>query len=212
MATSVSLANFIERGTGRDFADLLSERLFAPAGMATAVLSPNTRVPPDGVVGYEGNDDVGFLPADNGIYWFGDAGIAASLNDMLAWECHIDATRNDPGSLYNRLSAPAFYADGTPATYAHGLRQDVYRGLNFTGHGGGLRGFGSYRMHLAAERLSVVVMFNHGTSAFNAATMLVDAALGLDAADETIPPSGWDGCGWMKRRGLSCAPWRMPTA
>ncbi|MCR6498134.1 D-aminopeptidase [Shinella sp. CPCC 101442] len=196
------LGELIERGTGRDLADLLAERLFVPAGMSTAVLSPNTRVPPDGVIGYEGNDDVGFLPADNGVYWFGDAGIAASLDDMLAWECHIDATRDDPGGVYNRLSAPAFYADGAPATYAYGLRQDVYRGLNFTGHGGGLRGFGSYRMHLAKERLSVVVMFNHGTSAYNAATMLVDAALGLDTATETIPPTDWDGLWLDEAQGL----------
>lgn len=190
------LGELIERGTGRDFADLLSERLFALAGMATAILAPNTHVPPDGVIGYEGNDDVGFLPADNGVYWFGDAGIAASLDDMLCWECHVDATRDDPDSLYNRLSAPAFYADGTPATYAFGLRQDVYKGLKFTGHGGGLRGFGSYRIHVAEERLSVVVMFNHGTSAFGATTMLVDAALGLDGAAEAILPSNWDGL-WL---------------
>lgn len=196
------LGELIERGTGRDFADLLAERLFAPAGMATAILSPNTRVPADDVIGYEGNDDVGFLPADNGVYWFGDAGIAASLDDMLAWECHIDATRDDPDSLYNRLSAPAFYADGTPATYAYGLRRDIYNGLEFTGHGGGLRGFGSYRMHVAGERLSVVVMFNHGTSAFNATTMLVDAALGLDAEAQGQLPTDWDGLWLDEAQGL----------
>lgn len=196
------LGELIERGTGRDLADLLADRLFRPAGMSTAVLSPNTRVPPDGVIGYEGNDDVGFLPADNGVYWFGDAGIAAALDDMLAWECYIDATRDDPDGLYNRLSAPVFYADGAPATYAYGLRQDVYRGLTFTGHGGGLRGFGSYRMHVAAERLSVVVMFNHGTSAYNAATMLVDAALGLGKADEALPPANWNGLWLDEAQGL----------
>ena len=32
------LAELIERGTGRDFGELLSERLFGPAGMKTAVL------------------------------------------------------------------------------------------------------------------------------------------------------------------------------
>lgn len=196
------LGEMIERGTGRDIADLLSERLFKPAGMSTAVLAPNARVPLDGVVGYEGNDDVGFLPADNGVYWFGDAGIAASLDDMLAWECHIDATRDDPASLYNRISAPAFYADGTPATYAYGLRRDVYNGLAFTGHGGGLRGFSSYRMHVAEERLSVVVIFNHDTSTFTAAAALVDAALGRESQDEALRPEGWDGLWLDEAQGL----------
>lgn len=45
------LAELIERGTGRDFGELLSERLFAPAGMKTAVLSPDARHPLDGVIG-----------------------------------------------------------------------------------------------------------------------------------------------------------------
>ncbi|WP_313529233.1 D-aminopeptidase [Shinella sp.] len=196
------LGELIERGTGRDLAGLLAERLFVPAGMSTAVLSPNTRVPLDGVVGYEGNDDVGFLPADNRVYWFGDAGIAASLNDMLAWECHIDATRDDPDGLYNRLSAPVFYADGTSATYAYGLRQDIYNGMRFTGHGGGLRGFSSFRMHVAEERLSVVVMFNHDTSTFTAAAALVDAALGRESSAETIPPADWDGLWLDEAQGL----------
>ena len=196
------LGEMIERGTGRDIADLLSERLFKPAGMATAVLASDARVPLDGVVGYEGNDDVGFLPADNGVYWFGDAGIAASLDDMLAWECHIDASRNDPDSLYNRISAPAFYADGTPATYAYGLRRDIYNGLTFTGHGGGLRGFSSYRMHVAEERLSVVVIFNHDTSTFTAAAALVDAALGRESQGEALCPEDWDGLWLDEAQGL----------
>ena len=196
------LGEMIERGTGRDFAGLLAERLFAPAGMSTAMLAPDTHVPPDGVVGYEGNDDVGFLPADNGVYWFGDAGIAATLDDMLAWECHIDATRDDPDSLYNRLSAPVFYADGTPATYAYGLRRDVYNGLAFTGHGGALRGFSSHRLHVAAERLSVVVMFNHDTNTFTAAATLLDAALGRDGQAETVRPEGWDGLWLDEAQGL----------
>ncbi|WP_337183748.1 D-aminopeptidase [Shinella sp.] len=196
------LGEMIERGTGRDFAGLLAERLFAPAGMSTAVLAPDARVPLDGVVGYEGNDDVGFLPADNGVYWFGDAGISASLDDMLAWECHIDATRDDPESLYNRLSAPAFYADGTPATYAYGLRRDVHNGLEFTGHGGGLRGFSSYRMHVAGERLSVVVIFNHDTSTFTAAAALVDAALGRESRSEAVRPEAWDGLWLDEAQGL----------
>ena len=139
----------------------------------------DARQPLDGVIGYEGNDEIGFLPADNGVYWFGDAGISASLDDMLAWEVHIDATRNAPKSLYNRLAAPVTYADGTPADYGYGLRRDSWSGVKYTSHGGGLRGFSSYRLHAAEERLSVVVMFNHDTATFTSAISLMEATLGL---------------------------------
>lgn len=191
------LAELIERNSGKTFSELLQERLFAPAGMSTAVLVPDARQPLDSVIGYEGNDEIGFLPARNGVYWFGDSGISAALTDLLAWECHIDATRNDVGGLYNRLSAPVTYSDGSPAAYGYGLRRDVWGGVRITGHGGGVRGFSSYRLHAADERLSIVVMFNHDTSTFSAATFLMEAALGLTTTPtENVKPEGWDGL-WL---------------
>jgi D-aminopeptidase len=51
-----------------------------------------------------------------------------------------------------------------------------------TGHGGALRGWRSQRFYLPAERLSVVVMFNHMADANAAARMLLAAAL-----DEPTP-------------------------
>jgi D-aminopeptidase len=196
------LGELIERGSGRAFADLLTERIFTPAGMKTAVLAPDTRYPVDDVVGYEGNDEVGFLPAQNGVYWFGDSGISASLDDLLAWETYVDATRDDPKSLYKRISVPITYGDGSPAGYGYGLRRDNVAGVNVTGHGGGLRGFSSFRLHAADERLSVVVMFNHDTRTFSAAAALIDAALGRDTRIETIRPEGWDGLWLDEEQGL----------
>ncbi|WP_312528201.1 D-aminopeptidase [Paracoccus sp. (in: a-proteobacteria)] len=190
------LAELIERASGRDFGELLAERIFAPAGMSTACLAADTSKSLDGVVGYEGNHELGFLPAGHGIYWFGDAGISASLNDMLAWECHIDATRNDPNSLYNRISAPVSFADGTPADYGYGLRHDHLCGRQTTGHAGALRGFSSYRMHVAAERLSIYVNFNHESGAIRAAWQLAHAALGQEPSAPSTPEGNWNGL-WM---------------
>ena len=190
------LGEMIERHSGRDLAGLLADRIFAPAGMRTAALLPDTRTNADGVVGYEGNDTVGFLPAQNGIWWAGDAGISASLDDMLAWECHIDTTRDDPAALYNRLSPSPHFADGSPATYGHGLSHAEVAGRASTGHGGGLRGFRSHRRHVASERLSVVVMLNHEADAHGAAFGLIEAALGVAPMAETPAPPDWQGL-WL---------------
>lgn len=189
------LAELIQRATDRDFAEALRSRILRPAGMETAVQASDTRRPLDGVVGYEGNDETGFLPAQNGIWWMGDAGLSASLTDMLAWETFIDTTRDDPRGLHNRLSAPAVWGDGSPAFYANGLRQDTLHGHRVTGHGGALRGFRANRQHLADERLSVVVMFNHEANAHAAATWLLETALGA-APPAPPPPQGWDGL-WL---------------
>ncbi|TMV76716.1 D-aminopeptidase, partial [Thioclava sp. BHET1] len=196
------VSEIIESETGRDLAALYAERIFAPAGMTTALLHPDTRAPLDGVVGYEGNPTVGYLPAQNGIYWKGDAGIWASLDDMLAWECHIDAGRDDPQGLYSRISGAPQYRDGSPASYAYGLRHDEIAGVKTTGHGGALRGFRAHRLHAASERLSVVVMFNHEAMASEATSFLLHAALGQEKPATKAPDAAWDGQWLDKDQGL----------
>ncbi len=196
------LAELIRRATGCDFGDLLAERILRPAGMPTAGLVADMRQRVDEVIGYEGNDEVGFLPAESAITWFGDSGVSASLDDMLAWETYIDAGRDDPRALYNRISAPVWFADGKPASYGYGLRRYRRGGVEITAHGGGVRGFCSYRLHVAAERLSVVVIFNHEASAMRAAEGVMAAALGLETASAGGPGKGWDGLWYDEENAL----------
>jgi D-aminopeptidase len=188
------LSDILQDRTGRSFADLLRTRLFQPAGMESAILAADTRAMPDGTDGYEGNVETGFRAAENRILWTGDAGLGATLDDMIAWERHIDATRDDAGSLYRRLSAPVTFADGAPAAYGFGLSRRREFGRAMTGHGGALRGWTSHRLHVAADRLSVVVMFNHLSDAQAAAMDVLAAVLNetrqLPAAQ---PPPGWLG-------------------
>ncbi len=195
------LSEMIEAETGQPLETLYKSHVWGPAGMKTAVLTADTRHPVDGVVGYEGSDATGFFPADNAIYWVGDAGISASLSDMLAYEGWIDATRDDENSLYRRASVPPVFADGTPAAYGYGLAQEEIAGLACTGHGGALRGFRAHRKHARAARLSVVVMFNHEADAHGAVLHLIEAAMGRKPAVEAPVPEGWDGQ-WMGPDGL----------
>ncbi|WP_457580941.1 D-aminopeptidase [Ensifer canadensis] len=172
------LADLIEDFSGRSLSELYDRSTFDPAGMTTPALTPDTSVSLNGVVGYEGNENTGYFEAANRIYWAGDAGISATLDDMLAWECFIDRTRDDEGGLYRRLSAPQTYADGRAATYGFGLAHERIGDVAITGHGGALRGFRSRRLHAASERLSIVVMFNHEADAHAAATALMKVAFG----------------------------------
>src|SRR5699024_226738 len=69
-------------------------------------------------------------------------------------------------------------------------------GFAVTGHSGALRGFRLQRLHMAAHRLSVVVLFNHEADAHDAATRLMRAALGdvtePEASNHVIDPT-WAG-------------------
>ena len=93
------LSDIVQQRTGRSFAELLRTRVFDRAGMATALLAADTTAMPDGTQGYEGTAAGGFRAAENRILWTGDAGLGASLDDMIAWERHIDATRDDADAL-----------------------------------------------------------------------------------------------------------------
>ena len=146
--------------------------------MESAFVAADTRAMPDGTEGYEGDVESGFRPAINRILWDGDAGMGASLDDMIAWERFIDATRDDATGLYRRMTAPVAFADGAPAMYGFGLGQRPAFGRAASGHGGGLRGWRSHRLHVPAERVSVVVMFNHMAEAHEAAMDLLAAVLG----------------------------------
>lgn len=186
------LSDILQARAGRSFAELLRTRIFEPTSMATALLAADTTALPDGATGYEGTQAGGFRPAKNRIIWTGDAGIAASLDDMIAWERYIDRTRNDAKGFYNRLSAPVAFPDGTHAQYGFGLGRRTLFGRAVTAHGGALRGWRSHRLHLAGDRISVVVLFNHMADAQSAAHLLLAAILGETPEqvvnDAPIPP------------------------
>jgi len=184
----VMLSDILQARTGVEFAELLRTRIFDKVGMESALLAADTRALPDGTEGYEGTQTTGFRVAKNRIVWTGDAGIGGSLDDMIAWERHIDATRDDPGALYPRLSAPVTFNDGRPAAYGFGLNRRLAMGRQITGHGGALRGWSCHRLHSAADRVSVVVAFNHMADARGAAMELLAAAINED--QPTRPPLG----------------------
>ncbi len=189
------LSEIIQSRTGEDFAALLRARILDPAGMPHARLNPDTSQVHGGTVGHEGTVADGFRPAVNRIHWTGDAGLAASLDDMIAWEKAIDAVRDDPDARYNRQAAPQTFRNGAVAPYGFGLGHSPILGHAASSHGGGLRGWRSFRFRVPAERVSVVVLFNHMADA-RAAGIELFAAL-LDLPTPPTPPA--PGAGWAGR-------------
>ena len=182
------LGEIVAARAGDGYASLLRRHVFDPAGMPTAALCADTQTMPDGTSGYEGTLETGFRAAVNRIEWTGDAGIGASLDDMIAWERFIDATRDRPDTLYQRLCAPVAFNDGTPALYGFGLSRMRLLGRAAFGHGGGLRGWRSVRFYLPAERISIVVLFNHMADPRAAALDLLATLLEPAPARPAMPP------------------------
>lgn len=167
------LARIIENVSGQSLSQLLASRVFIPAGMKTAALCPNTYGHPLPIVGYEGDEKGGYYVATNRIEWSGDAGIVASLDDMIAYEKWLHSRP----ATYKAILKPQLFKDGQASKYGNGLGVGEVVGRPFHGHGGALRGFRLMRMHLTTDDLSVIVMFNHEADPGGAAEHILKKAL-----------------------------------
>jgi CubicO group peptidase (beta-lactamase class C family) len=189
------LGRLIERITKEPLPKLLEERIFRPRKMTTAQLIPDTAQQPGDCLGYEGDEIHGFLPAVNRLEWSGDAGITASLSDMIAYEKSFDKEWSTRGQYYSTASAQ-IYKDGHNAPYSYGLSHVNIGGVTTVGHGGALRGWRIQRRYVEKERLSVVVMFNSETlKAGKAVDYIIKKALNLpDSPTSDIEPNdAWFG-------------------
>ncbi|KAF1729511.1 D-aminopeptidase [Beauveria bassiana] len=176
------LSRVMENVTGQTLSDLLNERIFAPAGMKTAFLCADTSKHPPPCVGYEGTETLGFYPGDNRIEWAGDAGIVASLSDMVAYEKYVDKNRENDQNWYGLNSKKQQFKDGSPSDYGYGLSQHTIGDVTLVGHGGALRGYRLTRIYVPRARLSVVALLNEEhAKAGTVCDHVVERLLGVQA-------------------------------
>lgn len=150
----------IERVTGKPLSDLLQDRVFGPAGMKTAALRPDTDRIPAPMVGYEGSEEIGYIPYANRIEWAADAGIQASLQDMIAYEKYIHRCAGAEDSAYYKNAKDPKYIDGGAAHYGYGLVHGEVDGEKVVSHSGGLAGFRLKRAYMPAQQVSAIVLLN----------------------------------------------------
>lgn len=189
------LGRIAEKLANQPLAKLLKDHIFDPAGMSTAELRPDTNDLPAPCIGYEGIERHGFFRAVNKMQWSGDAGIVASLNDMILYEQYLDHQSHDSNSPYQHNNRAPTFIDGAPAFYGWGLSHNNTANYSAMGHGGALRGFRLHRRHSPDARTSAVVMFNHEADPEAALSSLFQKALeepGTPSSNES-PGEAWEG-------------------
>ncbi|XWX02416.1 hypothetical protein V2A60_010453 [Cordyceps javanica] len=176
------LGRVMENVTGQPLANLLNDRIFAPAGMKTAYLCADTFKHPGPCVGHEGTEKDGFYPGDNRIEWAGDAGIVASLSDMIAYEKFVDKNRDNTQNWYGLNCKKQQFKDGTPSDYGYGLSQHTVGDVALIGHGGALRGYRLNRIYAPEARVSVVALLNEEHAKAGAVCdYIIERLLGVQA-------------------------------
>ncbi|KEF61528.1 uncharacterized protein A1O9_03095 [Exophiala aquamarina CBS 119918] len=186
----VIVQRIIEAVSGQTLDELLAQRVFGPSSMKSAFVGQDSSLHPTRCVGYEGNASVGYFPAINRIEWAGDAGIVASLNDMIAYEKSLDRSWTGKEGWFWDNAQPPTYDDGKPAVYANGLASVDVLGVRTVRHGGALRGYRLHRCYAPQQRVSVIVMFNHEADAGAAASSILQKVLGLKQPETPVVQAG----------------------
>lgn len=191
----VIIQRVVEAVSGQTLDELLAERVFGPSSMKSAFVGADSSLHPTRCEGYEGNASVGYFPAVNRIEWAGDAGIVASLNDMIAYEKSLDRSWTAKEGWFWNNAQPPTYDDGKPAHYANGLVSEHLHGVRTVRHGGALRGYRLQRCYVPDHRVSVIVMFNHESDSGGAVDSILEKALGLKQPETPVvqPGKEWFG-------------------
>lgn len=169
-----------ERIEGRPFAEILRDRILAPAGMTTAILGTRQ----DEVIPGMGN---GYLVRDGRLIraidaWpgGGEGGMRASLDDMIEWARNW-STKKIGGELLDAICVQRPFANGTQNFYASGVQVAPWRGLDTIGHGGLMPGFLTEFIRVPAEDLTVIAIANSDRfQPWLVAREILDRARGLD--------------------------------
>jgi len=134
----------VEKYGGRPFEEFVSERLFAPLGMKTALFGDADDVVPGRASMYERRDGV-LRPRQSRFPGFvrAAAGVNASVEDWYRWADAWAHGRVLPRAQLERQWAPAELASGArvslggTGSYGCGLALDTRAGRRSAGHSGG---------------------------------------------------------------------------
>lgn len=161
------LARVIELKTGRNFEELVQEKIFNPAGIAGMSFTLNdknrNRIS-DAHTGLNGN-------ATN--YWHiamrPSGAINGTTHEMITWGQLLlnDGLRNGmrvlPKNILDRLTTPVSSAaakSGSPYGYAMGFNRYVFKGNPYLTHSGATNGHTSFFWLYPSERIGCVVQVN----------------------------------------------------
>jgi D-alanyl-D-alanine carboxypeptidase len=152
----------IEKVTGSPFAEVITERVFRPAGMGSAGLLTDRAVIPWRARGYELAAD-GHLAAARHLSMTitgGAGGLAASLQDMLAFDQAMGEHALVSPPEERQMHAPTPLTGGRTEGYGMGWVLTTYRGTPVVSHAGGVDGFSCFYARFPERDTSLIILSN----------------------------------------------------
>lgn len=169
----------VERVTGRQLREVVTERFFVPLGMTHSTLfDDHARVVPGRALAYAPSDSGWTLALSN---WeqTGDGAVLTSVEDLARWDEQLDHGVVGGAALRDAQLATARLEDGTSVQYAFGLFVDRYRGARRVHHGGAWAGYRAMSMRFPEQRVAIYLACNRADARPDRrAESVADAVLG----------------------------------
>ena len=158
------LGDIVERTSGQSYWEFLRARVFAPAGMQSTRSSEPRAVIRHRASGYgwHGGGLENRPALSENAYAAGS--IASTITDMSRWAVALQGDTLLANATRDRIWTPLTTTRGPvpPFSYGFGWVIDQERGRRAVLHSGGTPGFSSAIRHYPDDRLTVVVLANHG--------------------------------------------------
>lgn len=156
------LLGFIcNKAGGKFYGEQLRERIFAPLGMGTRIIS-EADIIPHRARGYERTDGVlknqeWVAPRMNTT---ADGSLYLTARDLALWDLALYGDKILNARVRDASWTPVKLNDGKSAPYGYGWQVDVRNGHRLISHGGQWQGFKSEFARYVDDRLTVVVLAN----------------------------------------------------
>jgi CubicO group peptidase (beta-lactamase class C family) len=158
------LGDIVERVAGESYWDFLRARIFARAEMHLTGSSEPRTVIRGRAAGYGWSDGAFGNRPSLSEHAYSAGAIVSTIADMAKWAIALQA-----GGLVSAASRDAIWTplrvareSASPVSYGFGWVVDRERGRRAVLHGGGTPGFSSAIRHYPDERVTVIVLTNHG--------------------------------------------------
>jgi CubicO group peptidase (beta-lactamase class C family) len=189
----------VEELQGKPYADAMTELLFKPLGMERTTLRPFMAITYPFATGHavEGGKPAILRPMFNNVAMWPAGSIFSNAKDLSRWviafmnEGRLDGKQVLSPALINQMVQHHVPVPGeTDSYYAYGLTVFKYQGLEFVGHGGFSRGYGSMIQMVPSRKFAVIVLTNKsGETMRKSLNKAIEIGLGVNDDDSQKPAS-----------------------
>src|SRR6185369_14254660 len=194
----------VEELYGKPYADAMTELLFKPVGMERTTLRPFQAITFPFATGHavEGGKPMILRPMFNNVAMWPAGSIFSNAKDLSRWviallnDGRVDGTQVFSSNVIKQMVQHHVPVPGeNDSYYGYGLTIFKYHDLEFVGHGGFSRGYGSMIQMVPSRKFAVIVLTNKsGETMRKSLNKAMELGLGLKGDEPekaaAVPPAG----------------------